>query len=142
MAGELSPGPVDTVGAWDYVLFFLMLGVTLAIGIFYAIRDWHRKKIKKIQSTATTDEAANNYFSGGNQMNVFAISMSMIATYVNSNLILGYPAEIYYYGPQYLLYCVGQGLGAILAILIFIPVFYPLKMTSVNEVSIFLITLI
>ena len=128
--------PIDTVGTWDYVLFVIMLGATIGIGIFHAVKDWRQRRRNKKQHNANvTEENTKEYFAGGHKMNVFAISMSMIATYVHSNLILGYPAEIYYYGAQYWLYCVGQALGAVLAIVIFVPVFYPLQMTSVNHVS-------
>ena len=134
-----SPGefqPIPTVGFWDYTIFILMLGASLGIGIFHASRDWNRrrKQSERFQLNGAADNT-EGYFAGGHRMNVFAISISMVATYVHSSLILGYPAEIYYHGAQYWLYCGGQALGAVLALLVFVPVFYPLQMTSVNHVS-------
>ena len=141
MAGDppVADEPVENVGTWDYVLFILMLGASLGIGVYHAFRDYRRRKSESKSVIADdeiidAEETTASYFIGKRQMNIVGISVSMIATYVHSNLILGYPAEIYYFGAQYWLYCAGQSLGAILACIVFVPVFYPLQMTSVNEV--------
>ena len=65
------------------------------------------------------------------------VSLSITASYVSALLVLGYPAEMYAFGGQWLLHAVGTALGAVLAAVLFVPVFYPLKLTSVNEVSCF-----
>ena len=45
------------------------------------------------------------------------------------------PAEVYTRGGALWLGLIGDILGTVLATLIFVPVYYPLKLTSVNQVS-------
>ena len=44
--------------------------------------------------------------------------------------------QVYTFGIQYWMACFASMLSALLACLIYVPVFYPLKMVSVNDVSI------
>ena len=60
-----------------------------------------------------------------------------MASYVSAILVLGYPAEMYAFGGQMWLHAIGTALGAALACVLYVPVFYPLKITSINEVSCF-----
>jgi hypothetical protein len=50
-------------------------------------------------------------------------------------LILGSPAEIYTEGTQYFIYVFGIMLACLLAAQLFVPLLYPLKLTSSFEVS-------
>ena len=59
-----------------------------------------------------------------------------MASYVSAILVLGYPAEMYAFGGQWILHAVGTAIGAALACVLFVPLFYPLKLTSINEVSV------
>ena len=63
------------------------------------------------------------------------VSLSIMASYVSAILVLGYPAEMYAFGGQWILHAVGTAIGAALACVLFVPLFYPLKLTSINEVS-------
>ena len=65
------------------------------------------------------------------------VSLSIMASYVSAILVLGYPAEMYAFGGQWILHAVGTAIGAALACVLFVPLFYPLKLTSINEVSVF-----
>ena len=49
-------------------------------------------------------------------------------------LILGMPAEMYTAGTQFMLFAVGYVLAIIIAALVFVPLLYPLKLTSSFEV--------
>ena len=60
-----------------------------------------------------------------------------MASYVSAILVLGFPAEMYAFGGQMWLNAAGTALGAILACVLYVPVFYPLKLTSINEASFF-----
>ena len=51
-------------------------------------------------------------------------------------LILGTPAEMYTAGTQYFVYLGGIVLAIIIAALVFVPLLYPLKMTSSFEVRV------
>ena len=48
--------------------------------------------------------------------------------------MLGDPAESYMYGAIYMWQIPAGVIGAILASVLFVPVFYPLQLTSVNKV--------
>ena len=47
----------------------------------------------------------------------------------------GYPAEVFAFGGQYMLVVFGMAGGALLARYFMVPVFYPLRLISVNEVN-------
>ena len=49
--------------------------------------------------------------------------------------ILGNPAEVYQFGMMYMLYVVAATLGCLYGSLLFVPLLYPLKLTSSFEVS-------
>ena len=49
--------------------------------------------------------------------------------------ILGCPAEVFIYGGMVSLNVLGIALAALLATFVFIPLFYPLQLTSINMVN-------
>jgi Na+/proline symporter len=104
----------------DFVVFGLLIFVSVAIGIFFAFRD------KKNNTT-------ENYFLGNRKLRSLPVGLSFVVTFQSSILILGFPAEAYAYGLQYAMQCVGVICGYLLAALIVVPIFHPLKVTSVYE---------
>lgn len=52
------------------------------------------------------------------------------------NVDAGVPAEMYSYGAAYWMVPVGATVAAFVSVTIFIPVFFPLKITSINQVMI------
>ena len=50
-------------------------------------------------------------------------------------MIIGFPAEVYLYGGMFVLSVVGIALGTVMAAFIFVPMFYPLGLTSINTVG-------
>ena len=56
---------------------------------------------------------------------------------MSSIMVLGYPAEMYTFGGQYVLNSFGWALGYFLSGFIYVPVLYPLKTTTTNEVITF-----
>ncbi|KAL4238392.1 hypothetical protein ACF0H5_003101 [Mactra antiquata] len=104
----------------DYVVFGILISVSLAIGAFFAYRD--RKR-------ATTA----NYFLGDRKLKAIPVGLSFVVTFQSSILMLGFPAEAYAYGLQYAMQCVGVIAGYLLASIIAVPIFHPLKVTSVYE---------
>ena len=108
--------------AWDWVIFAAMLVGTMGIGLYHACAGGKQR---------TTSE----YLTGDRKLNFFPVSMSLTASFFSSILMLGFPAEAYTNGGQYWIYAVGVAIGALASILLFIPVFHPLQLTSVNDVS-------
>ena len=107
---------------WDYAVFLFMLGVSLGIGVFHGFRG--RKK-------TTTKE----FLMAGGQMGVLPVSLSLLASFMSAIMVLGTPAEMYVYGTQYWMVCLGYAIMIPLAAHFFLPVFYRLNLTSVFEVG-------
>ena len=107
----------------DYVVLTLFLASNIAIGLY--------QSLKPAQKRSDTQE----YFVGDRRMNYLTMAMSIVMSHVSAILVLGGPAQIYTRGTLYWLFCVGLLLGQLLAAHLCIPVIFPLKLTSVNEVS-------
>ena len=122
----MDPGQ-PKVHILDYVIFAAMLLVTLAIGIYHAC-------------TGGKQRTMSEYLTGNHKLKVIPTCVSLLASSVSSVLVLGFPAETYTNGGMYWLLGVGIAVGIILATVVFVPVFYPLKLTSVNEVCISILT--
>lgn len=113
----------DVFGITDYVVFAVMLGISAAIGIFYAIKD--RKK-------GDTQE----FLMGGRSLSVFPVAMSVLASFMSAITLLGTPSEVYRYGTQYVMLNVAFCLVVPSTAYLYLPVFYNLRITSAYEVSI------
>ena len=106
----------------DYLVFVATLVISLFIGVYHSQAGGKQK---------TTGE----YLLGNCRMGLIPVTMSMMVSYISTISLLGYPAEMYAFGAQYWIGCFGIGLGSLMATYIFVPLFYNLKITSVNEVS-------
>lgn len=105
----------------DWVLFAGMLVISAGIGIFYACYGGRQK---------TTGE----FLMGNRNMQLIPVAISILVSFMSAILILGTPAEMYNEGTQYYLYLIGMILAVSLAALLFVPLLYPLKLTSSFEV--------
>ena len=105
----------------DYLIFILMLAISLAIGIYHACSGGRQR---------TTFE----YLLGNRAMGIAPVAISLMVTNASALTLLGLPAEVYAYGPQWFIATIGSVLGSIGAAYLFLPVLYPLQVTSVNEV--------
>ena len=61
--------------------------------------------------------------------------MSLIASYVSSIALIGVPAEAYYFGISVVFIAIAQFVASLVAAWLFVPLFHPLGITSVQEVS-------
>lgn len=68
--------------AIDYVVFIGLLVVSSLIGVFFAIKDRNSKNNK-------------DFLTGGRNLAVFPVAMSLAASFMSTNTILGVPAEVY-----------------------------------------------
>lgn len=118
MEVDISTG--YTFGVTDYTVFGLLILVSVGIGIFFACYG-------KGQRTTL------NYFLGDRNLRVLPVALSYVVTFQSSLLVLGAPVEVYAYGLQYCLVCIGVTIAYLLAPVIVVPIFHPLKITSVNE---------
>ena len=106
----------------DYLVFVLSLLVSLAIGVYYAIKD--RKK---------TDN--EEFLMAGRSMSIGPVTASTFATLVSSIGFVADPVEVYYFGFSYFFITVGTCLGIIPIAQIFAPAFHKLNLISAFAVS-------
>ncbi|XP_057318145.1 sodium-coupled monocarboxylate transporter 1-like [Microplitis mediator] len=107
-----------TFGSIDYWVFGLMLGVSATVGIYHAYRG--RKN----------PDAVKEYLAGGQNMSIFPVSMSLIASWISGTSLLGFTEEIYVYGTQILTSLIPEVLICLTLIKVFLPVFYHLQISS------------
>ncbi|KAM9385790.1 sodium/iodide cotransporter [Pholidichthys leucotaenia] len=105
----------------DYAVFSSMLLVSMAIGLFQAL--------KKKPKDACTDD----FFTGGHSMPAVPVGLSLCASFMSAVQVLGVPAEGFRYGLKFLYMCLGQSINSVLTAYLFLPVFYRLGITSTNQ---------
>ena len=109
--------------AWDWVVFGGLLLVSLGIGVYYALIGVKDKK-------NTTGE----FLMGGRNLKLLPVAISILVSFMSAILILGTPAEMYTAGTMYVLYMLGISIAVLISAKIFLPLFYPLQLTSSFEV--------
>lgn len=136
-------------GLTDYAVFILLLLISSGIGIYYAIKDRNAKK------------TARQFLTAERSLHWFPVSMSLMASFQSSVTILGYPgnffafkfigynmdaesanqiclyihktAEMYLRGTQFWVVIISSSIAALSAAELFLPVYYDLKLSSVNQ---------
>ncbi|XP_050447138.1 sodium-coupled monocarboxylate transporter 1-like [Cataglyphis hispanica] len=103
----------------DYVLFSLLLLVSVLIGVYFAF--------------FSKQDSTTEYLLGGKRMGSFPIAMSIIASHISGITLLGIPAEIFHHGTQYAACVITSTLTAVITSYIFLPVFYKLQLNSTFE---------
>lgn len=106
----------------DFVVFALMLFISVVIGIFYAFTGGKQK---------TTAE----FLLANRTMMAVPIALSLLASFMSAITILGVPAEMYTFGTQYWMIIVSYVFLFPIVALVFVPVFRAVEITSSYEVS-------
>lgn len=109
----------------DYAVFAAMLVISVAIGLF--------QSLKKSSGRSNVD----NFFTGGRDFSAVPVGLSLCASFMSAVQVLGVPSEAYLYGFKFLYMCLGQALNSFITAVLFVPVFYRLKITSSCQVWIF-----
>ncbi|RWS00859.1 sodium-coupled monocarboxylate transporter 1-like protein 2, partial [Dinothrombium tinctorium] len=94
--------------------------MTALIGIFFWIKS-------------RNNQTNQDYLMGSRNLSVFPVTMSLAASFMSSSTILGVPAEIYLLGTQYVFIIFMILLSGLLAANVFMPIYYDLKLTSINK---------
>ena len=105
----------------DYFVFISLLIASSLIGIFF----WWKSR-----STATNEE----FLTGNRKLAVFPVTLSLVASFMSTNTMLGTPAEVYQVGTQFVMQFISVIISVILAAEIFMPIYYKLEIISVHEV--------
>ncbi|XP_064911438.1 sodium-dependent multivitamin transporter [Columba livia] len=104
----------------DYSIFALLLVLSLAIGLFYALSGDRQRTVQE-------------FLLANRNMSCLPVALSLLATFQSAVAILGAPGEIYRFGTEYWFLGCSYFLGLLIPAHIFIPVFYRLRLTSTNE---------
>lgn len=107
----------------DYAVFVAMLAISLAVGLYQALKKTSRQN------------NVDDFFMGGRSMSAVPVGLSLCASFMSAVQVLGVPSEAYRYGLKFIYMCVGQSLNSIITAFFFLPVFYRLKITSTNQVG-------
>lgn len=110
----------STFSVVDYVVFGLLLFLSLVIGLYHACRGWGRHTVGEL-------------LLADRKMGCLPVALSLLATFQSAVAILGAPSEIYRFGTQYWFLGCSYFLGLLIPAHVFIPVFYRLHLTSAYE---------
>ena len=80
-------------------------------------------------------KTTSEYLMGGRRFNVLPVALSLIASFISSIALIGLPAEVHFYGVHTMFAFVGLIFATLLSAFVFVPLFHPLGITSVQEVS-------
>ena len=106
----------------DYIVFLATIVISLGIGLYQA-----RGKQR------TTSE----FLMGDRKLRVFPVSMSLLVSGVSVVTLLGNASELHYFGTSFIFFTIGRTFSYIMAACVIVPLLYPLKLTTVNDVSAF-----
>lgn len=107
----------------DYGVSAVMLVVSVAIGLFHALR-------KSSEETSIDD-----FFTGRRSMTAVPVGLSLCASFMSAVQVLGVPSEVYNHGSKFIYMCLGQSINSLLTAFFFLPVFFRLGITSSNQVK-------
>nr|XP_039270916.1 sodium-coupled monocarboxylate transporter 1-like [Styela clava] len=110
-----------TFAAADYAVFGLMLALSAAIGIFYAIKDRRSK------------DGTEGYLLAGRSMSIWPVAASLTVSFMSAITVLGTPAEMYWFGTMFWWLLLVFIIVAIVVSQVYIPLFYTLGITSTYE---------
>nr|XP_054608203.1 sodium/iodide cotransporter isoform X5 [Nothobranchius furzeri] len=105
----------------DYTVFAAMLLVSMAIGLFQALKN------------KRSDTPAEAFFTGGRSMPAVPVGLSLCASFMSAVQVLGVPSESYRFGFKFLYMCLGQSINSLLTAYLFLPVFFRLGIISTNQ---------
>lgn len=106
----------------DFLVFSLTLLASMGIGIYYS-------------RAGGAQQNNNEYLMAGRSMASIPVAISVLASFVSSIAILGNPAEVYTYGFQYWIQSFTNFISVPMMALVFLPVYYNLRLTSSYEVG-------
>ncbi|NWH19328.1 SC5A6 protein, partial [Grus americana] len=106
--------------AIDYSIFALLLVLSSAIGLFYALSGDRQRTVQE-------------FLLANRNMGFLPVALSLLATFQSAVAILGVPSEIYRFGTEYWFLGCSYFLGLLIPAHVFIPVFYRLRITSTYE---------
>jgi len=118
---------VGTLEWPDYVVLAVFLAISLGIGFYHSLTGGRQR---------TTEE----FIMANRRLGILPTTLSLFVSFQSAIVILGTTAEMYMYGVQWLVW---EPISIVLCNLLterfIIPWLYPLKLVSVNDVSVVLL---
>lgn len=102
----------------DYASFTLLIILSCSVGLYYGC--FAERKQNTIQE----------YMLGGKNLNIFAVSASLVASHISATTLLGVPADVYAYGTQYWMIIIPVTCVALALVYIYLPVYHDLQVVS------------
>lgn len=113
----------------DYALLVATVIVSLGMGLYQALKGDKQR---------TTEE----YLMADRKMKIVPVAVSLTISFISGISLLGLPAEIYFYGIHYWFTTLGGMCGIAISAFCHVPVYYPLRMVSINEVNIIIFSVL
>lgn len=104
----------------DYIVIGAMFSISSAIGLYFYFSGGKQK---------TTQE----FLLAGQNMSVFPVALSLMASGKSAITYLGVPADMYVYGTHFAFVNIGTAVGALVAGYLFVPVFFSTKSSTTYE---------
>ncbi|XP_033758358.1 sodium-coupled monocarboxylate transporter 1-like [Pecten maximus] len=104
----------------DYIVISITVVMSLGAGLLQSLRG------KK-------DKTVSKYTMGNGKMAVLPVALSLLVSYQSGILMLGVPAEVYLYGMQINMIFLGNILGDLISVHLFIPRLSRLQMTCIFQ---------
>lgn len=117
---ELVSSAIPPLSVWEYVVFAFTLLVSALIGVYHYF-------------AGNRQSSNEEYLLGERNMNIWVISVSLMASFMSAITLLGVPAEVYNYGAIFIVINLSYAIGTPICAHFFLPVFYRLKITSAYE---------
>ncbi|KAA0188432.1 hypothetical protein HAZT_HAZT003614 [Hyalella azteca] len=111
-------GAGEHFGAVDYGMLAVTVVASVAIGVYHGIKG---------------NKTAVDFSMGSRSMTPFPVSLSLLATFLSANSILGYSGEVYAHGSVLAWSILGTALAIVFAGEVVLPVLHPLKLVSPNQ---------
>ncbi|KAL7631774.1 UNVERIFIED_CONTAM: hypothetical protein RMT77_017922 [Armadillidium vulgare] len=104
----------------DYIIFVLLIIVSVVIGIFVGFIGWKKSTTK-------------DFLVGGRKMHPIPVTMSLIGGMISAISVLGNATEMYLHGTQLWLNILGCFWGILVVIFLILPTLYPLELISMMQ---------
>ncbi|KAM7308971.1 sodium-coupled monocarboxylate transporter 1-like [Ixodes scapularis] len=111
---------VSSFGLLDYLVLVGFLVLSSAIGIYFAWTD-------------RAEQSNRTFLTANKQLGWLPVSLSLMASFLSSNNILGFPAEVFVHGTTLWVGAVSSSVAILLATFAFLPIYYEMDVTSINE---------
>ncbi|XP_063960097.1 sodium-coupled monocarboxylate transporter 2-like [Lytechinus pictus] len=116
----MSEPDIKTFSGADYGVLGAMLALSLGIGFYQACAGGKQK-------------TAEEFLMANRNMHPIPVALSLVASFISAITFLGTPAENYVHGIMHSWFWLASVFASIITMLLFMPTFYRLGITSSNE---------